>query len=194
MFVCFENAEQLVNVLDLRENKRFYALLHGNFIFGDIFEALICKAKDYSQVKKLTISTLSYSQENVDSFANLLNFGLINELNIITSDYFFGHEIRGLVPYTYEKLDIDNKFQFAVCQTHAKIGQFEFENGRKIVIHGSANLRSSNNIEQICIEENADLYDFNQKWFDEVLKEYSTIKKSILMKKLWQKVVKAEVM
>jgi hypothetical protein len=43
---------------------------------------------------------------------------------------------------------------------------FETYCGMKIVIHGSANLRSSDNIEQIDIEENEELFNYSDEFFE----------------------------
>lgn len=111
----------------------------------------------------MVVSTLSLSQNNIDSFKNLLKYGWIEDLSLIVSAYFYSNEIRVLIPYIYRNLDIDNKFQLAVAGIHTKTCHILTEDGRKIVIHGSANLRSSANVEQITIEENEQLYDFYEK-------------------------------
>ena len=69
---------------------------------------------------------------------------------------------------------------------------FETYNGGYVIIHGSANLRSSSNIEQFMIEENEELYKFNFEFQKRIVEEYKTIKKSIRSKKLWQ-VVQTEI-
>ena len=70
-----------------------------------------------------------------------------------------------------------------------RVSLVEFEEF-KYVISGSANLRSSDNLEQISIEENEELYNFNIKIHDEIIKEFKTINKSIKTKRLWQVVAK----
>jgi hypothetical protein len=162
--------------------------LDGNFIFGDFIEAVLVSRNWLA--KKMTISTLSMSYENIVSLQNLLIGGFVDELNLIVSDYFFSHERSGLIRDIYDLLDIDNKFQLAVASTHCKICQFETENNRFIVIHGSANLRSSSNIEQIVIEESEELYKFNDEYQSKIVEKYKTIKKSLRRKTLWQAVAK----
>ena len=180
--VAYKNAKQFANEILVEKDSRFFALIDGSFIFGDWIEAFLVK----NQKKcKITLSTLSLSQENIDSFINLINAGYITELNIIVSDYFFAHEKHNLVKYMFNYLDIDNIFQLSVCRTHTKITLLEFENF-KYVIFGSANLRSSDNLEQISIEENEELYDFNKEIHDNIIKEFKTINKTIKTKQLWQ--------
>jgi hypothetical protein len=73
---------------------------------------------------------------------------------------------------------------------------FKTECGKSIVIHGSANLRSSSNIEQFVIEESENLYNFNKDFQQSIIDKYKTINfgvenkntKSLRGNKLWQQV------
>lgn len=183
--VKYKNASQLSKAIEIKQNERYFCIIDGSFIFGDFIEAFIYDRA--MQVKELTLSTLSMSQENIDSFYNLMSKGYIEKLNIIVSDFFYSHERHNLVKYMYDKLDIDNRFQLSVCRTHTKICMFETEmnGGRKYVIHGSANLRSSDNIEQFMIEENSELYDFNYIFHKKIIDNFATIKKSLRGEKLF---------
>jgi hypothetical protein len=185
-FLRYKNAELLAQDVNFNENNRYFVIIDGTFIFGDFIEAFIVKYNIH--VKKMTISTLSMSQENVESLRNLLVGNYVDELNLIVSDYFFSHEKHMLVKYIYERLDIDNRFQFSAASTHCKICIFQTHNNRKFVFHGSANLRSSSNIEQIMLEESEDLYNFNDKIQDSIIETYKTINKSVRRKALWQAV------
>jgi len=189
-FLKYRNAELLANDINFNENNRYFVIIDGSFFFGDFIEAFIVKHNIH--VKKMTISTLSMNRNNVDSLANLINGNYIDELNLLLSDYFYGHEKHDLIPYIYETLDIDNKFQLSFAGTHCKICIFETVNGRKFVFHGSANLRSSSNIEQIMLEESEGLYDFMDEIQNNILQEYKTINKSLRGNKLWQKVQNQE--
>lgn len=187
-FILYENAEKLARELTVNKNERADVFVSGAFIFGDFIEAYIVQRN--AKVKRMTITTLSLSQENVDSLRNLLAGDFVDELNLIVSVYFYGHERWSLIPYIYEKLDIDNRFQMAVCAAHTKTCTFETLGGRKIIIHGSANLRSSGNIEQFTIEENAELYDFYNEHTDKLIEAYKTVNKPIRDKRLWNIITK----
>lgn len=78
-----------------------------------------------------------------------------------------------------EELDIDNCFQMAIARDHTKMVLIRTASGRKIVINGSANFRASDSIECFTIEENAELYDFNKTWHDQILKDYAMIVKEV---------------
>lgn len=182
-FVMYDNAVKLAKDIKVDFGQRADALVSGNFIFGDFIEALLTEHD--IKARAMTVSTLSLSQNNVDSLHNLITAGYIDELNLIVSAYFYANEIRSLIPYIYRKLDIDNRFQLAVAGIHTKTCQFTTAGGRKILIHGSANLRSSSNIEQFTIEENPELYDFYDGVFSKIVEKYATIRKPIRGNSLW---------
>ena len=108
-YVLYDNAVKLAKDLRLDFGARYDVFVSGSFIFGDFLEAFIIG--NNAKCKKMTVSTLSLNQNNVDSLYNLLAGNYIDELNLIVSVYFWGNEIRSLIPYMYRKLDFGNKFQ-----------------------------------------------------------------------------------
>jgi hypothetical protein len=184
IYLTYSNAEKLENEIDL--NNRNFCIINGSFIFGDFIEALITK-KDL-HVKEMMISTLSLSLNNIDSLANLIKWEYLDKLDLIVSDYFYSHERSMLVQAMYERLDNNDKFQLAAAGVHTKICLMETTCGKKIIIHGSPNLRSSANIEQFVIENNTYLYDFNKEYHDRIIKTFHTIKKAVRGPELWNNV------
>lgn len=182
--VMYQNAQKLARALELKEGMKTDCIIDGAFIFGDFIEAFVLE--NHAHCLEMIVTTLSMSQENIDSFRELLELGWVDKLDIIISDYFYSHEKNGLVPYMYQQLDIENRFQLAVAGIHTKTCQFLTEGGKKIVMHGSANLRSSGNIEQFCLEENPKLYDFYKEAFMRVIDKFKTINKAIRHESLWQ--------
>jgi len=193
-YLKYSNAEKLAKDIKIEKNIRHLVIIDGSFIFGDFIEALIVE-KNYS-VKRMVISTLSMSQNNVDSLKNLFNGDYLEKLDLIVSDYFFSHEKGDLVPYIYQELDIEDKFQLAAAGTHCKLCIFETECGKFVCIHGSANLRSSSNIEQFIVEESETFYNFTFEFQQNIISKYKTInynvpnlkKKALRYKKLWEAV------
>lgn len=186
----YANAEKLAADITMGPNDRYFVIVDGSFYFGDFIEALI--VRNNWHIKKLTISTLSLNENNVDSMANILNGGYADQLNLVVSDFFFSHERYNLIPYLYQELDKDDKFQLAVAGSHCKIAMFETHCGKHVVIHGSANLRSSSNIEQITIEDSKALYDFNDEYIERIIEHYKTIDKTIRGKELWRKIINSK--
>jgi len=190
--VQFKHAQEFVDAIDFQKNQRITAIVAGSFIFGDFLEAFILKYP--LTVKKMTLNTLSYSQDNVDGLKILKDNGFLKKLNIIVSDYFFSHERNGLVPYTYAELDDEEgNFQLAVARTHMKTYIFETEKGSKFVCQSSANLRSNGNYESLTFEINEKLYDFWDDYFEKILTNQKTIDHSKKYgKQVWQKLVEDE--
>jgi len=62
--------------------------------------------------------------------------------------------------------------------------------GKKIVISGSANLRSSRCMEEITIQTCAETYDFHHAWQSVILDRYATIKKSVRASALYDMIIK----
>lgn len=187
-YFLYDNAQKLARDLRLGFGERADVLANGSFVFGDFIEAYI--VENNAHCPRMTISTLSLNQNNVDSLATLMQKGYVDELNLVVSRYFWAYEARALVPYIYRELDHGNRFQLAVALVHTKTAQFETDGGRKIVIHGSANLRSSGNVEQFTIEENPELYDFYDDRLGAIIRDYATIRKPRDGTGLWREITK----
>jgi len=190
-YLKYENADELASNLDITPGSRHYVIVDGTFYFGDFIEALFVRKNWLSQ--ELTVATLSMNENNVDSLANLLNGDYVHKLNLIVSAYFYSHERFNLVEYIYKELDKGDRFQLAVAGCHCKVCLAEVDRGLKLTMHGSANLRSSSNFEQLMIEDNAELYRFNMDFLRVILDRYKTVDHNISEmrgKKLWQAAVK----
>lgn len=165
----------------LKDGDTVHALLSGNFIFGDFLEALA--VENCVRFKSMTLSTLAMSDENVISLENLLASGLLGHLDLIVSSYFWSHN-RHNAAFIYETLCDPFGTRLAVAGIHTKIAMIETDKS-KLVIHGSANMRSSRTIEAITIEANPDLYDFHKSWHDMILEDYAVTRKERRASNLW---------
>jgi hypothetical protein len=137
--------------MEIAPGCRCYAIVDGLFIFGDFIEALIVERG--LKVKYMMVSTLTVNENNIDSLALLLDLGHGKQLDMILSGFFYSHERYNLVEYAYKELDKDDRFQMAICDSHCKIVLIGTECGMKLVVHGSANFRSSDNLEHFSLEE-----------------------------------------
>lgn len=176
--VEYEHAQDFVDDIELRDGYRAFAFVSGNFVFGDVLEAMVDQHK--VAPRSMTIQTLSMSEENIDSLRNVVELmdGRLERLRIILSVYFWGHEHRPgqLVPYLYEALDVDGlDFDVAFASIHTKIVSVETLAGHHLVMDGSANLRSSRNIEQLRIECDDGLYEYIERFADKVFVAYSVV-------------------
>lgn len=173
--VNYLKAEELAKKVNLYPNEEQHFIVQGDFIAGDFIEALL-KVKNVT-CNEMYISTLSLSQNNIDSLKLLINGNYIKDLTIMISNYFYSHEKNNLVKYMLKELDVNNNFDLLVCRNHTKIILLQISN-IYIVISGSSNLRSSNCLEQLIIQENKELYDFYKQFFNDY-KEMSIINKEV---------------
>lgn len=158
------------------DNVLVNCLIPGNFVFCDLLAAI---AKELpGGIKDLKIGTLSYSYENVDTFKSMFDDGVLKHLSLIVSDYFYAHERRGIYRYTLEELPLD-RTEVAVAGIHTKIHLIEDEAGNKYCLEGSANLRSSQNVEQFVFIKSASVYDFHNEWLTQLEDKYSVINKKV---------------
>ena len=79
--LCFKNAKELSKKVKNVKDERMFCVINGSFIFGDFIEAFIYD--NNITAKELTISTLSMSQNNIDSLLGLLKLGYIEKLNLM---------------------------------------------------------------------------------------------------------------
>lgn len=186
--VKYDNAKKLaIDIGVLSENQRCYSIVAGSFIFGDFVEAYI--VENNLKVKSMTITTLSMSQDNIDSLVGLVDCGEVEQMNLIISSHFYAMNRRKLIKYLHDKIKDLPNFTVTICGSHTKTCIFELENGLKYVMHGSANLRSSQNIEQFSIEENKMLYDFNYEYQQKLVKNYQITGKDLRVKKLFEFII-----
>lgn len=95
---------------------------------------------------------------------------------------------NSIVRYTYEILDVYDKFQIAIADCHTKICCIETHCGKFITIKGSANLCSSGCIEEFSIIPEKDTYDFYFGYHQNIMTKFATIKKHIRGNELWKAV------
>lgn len=164
---AFENAEHMAESLDYSSD--YFAFVPGNFVFGDFLEAVCYK-------KRLTpdavyITTLGMSQDNIDSIVNLTDYLGCKKVNLIVSHYFAGVERHKLIPYMRQEF-AGKPVDVAVLQPHCKIALI-FSSKGNVLISGSANLSSSNNVEQFVIMHDEKTIGYVKKRLDNVMRRFT---------------------
>lgn len=171
MFVHFKNAAELVNSIKYHPNKNeaFYIWIQGNFIFGDFIIQFIVQHQ--IRLTELTIITLSITRNNIEALDELIKKGYCNKINLILSDYYIRTE-KIKQTKTIELLNKitsgNDKFCLYSTETHQKIVLLHTNKDNKIIFHGSANMKGSQNYEQLMIDNNDELYDFNYNNFKNI--------------------------
>lgn len=207
--ITYEHArEAAADLFPLAPGERVHALVNGSFLFGDLIEAAAV-THDWL-IDELWIATLTLSEGNLESLANLFAGDYLRHLHIVVSDYWIGHEKKpgGLLRYAWELLDQPTpdpatpadqttSFQLASIYHHAKITLIATAAGGRYVIHGSANMRSTGMLEVFTVEHDADLYDWHRVWMAAIEADHATInhqrphpasKRSTSRSRSWQQI------
>lgn len=176
-FIKFQNAQKLAEQIDLKHKENLFCIVDGSFVFGDFILAFL----HYHNIKaeRIDVSTLSLSMHNIAGLEHFMKKGYIDNINFLIGYYFYSHERRGLVKEMQKALDVDDRFQMAVCRNHMKAVTILTDRGNKIVMHGSANLRSSDNLEQFSLTFDDDLYNFITDFNDKIIEEFKTVQKPL---------------
>lgn len=191
----YEHAREMARDMALDNDHETFAIVSGNFVFGDLLEALVEERR--LSVRKLAIHTLSLNAENIDSIRNVLEMQPVEQLDVILSNYWYAHELRtGMVGYLFETLDLDRlDLRVAFAGTHCKLITVETLKGNVLTMQGSANLRSSGNIEQVHVSPDRALYDFVEGVNQRILDAYDVLNqdqrkriKTVRRSALWQAV------
>lgn len=161
--VKYDNAVSLIEKIKLYPGEQVHGIVKGDFVFGDFIEALLFRKN--VECKNMYISTLSLSQNNIDSFVNSFLDKRIGNLTLMLSNYFYSHEKEGLIKYLHDELT-PYGYDLIIRRNHTKICLMEISN-IKLVLTGSANLRSSNSLEQFVLQESKGLYEFYKSWFED---------------------------
>lgn len=157
-----ENCQEVIARLPA-PGETTHAVLMGNFVVGDLVAQIIRERGPASHVR---LATLSLSEKNADALAELLEAGQIGELSLLVSDYFAQVSKDSVAPYCRARL---SAARWGVSRVHCKV--FVLPCGAdNYILHGSANLRSSANAENLAIENCPDLAAFHAAWIDELVK------------------------
>lgn len=167
MEVAYDNAATLAKAIDIKKNETVYINLTGKFVFGDFIGAFI--QENHLKVKEITIVSLAGNIEIYGLLITLIERGWVDKLNLVLSEYTIAmdkkHSPKAIDFLKQALITYKGKFELHTGRVHAKLVLIETEKGGKVTMHGSANLRSSQSIEQLIIQENKQLYDFNYHFY-----------------------------
>ena len=164
-YVRPENADTLAKLMPINADEVTHAITPGDFVFNDLITA-VCRTR---KPLALHIATLSMSKGNVDSLTAELTAGNVGSIAILIS-HFFEKTNVGIFQHLTKAAADHPAFTVAVERTHAKVALFQFGKSDRLTIETSANLRSSQNIEQITAIADPALYDFHRQWLDELFR------------------------
>lgn len=160
-FIRPENARQILPHLPEEPGDRTHAILRGDFVLCDLIPAILAER---GRCQSLHIATLGLSAANAECLATLHRAGQIGAITLLCSAYF--REVDKTTTYREVIARLDGIARIVVARNHAKVICLPTAAGDHFVIEGSANLRSSDNLEQIAVFNDPDLAAFHCGWID----------------------------
>lgn len=121
-------------------------------------------------VECLRLTTLSYNGRNLAEMLRLLESGKVRQLSLICSKFFAEHD-KDLYEETLQEFRKRGQ-RVAAPRSHAKVVTMQFADGEKLILEGSANLRTNSNREQFCLIHDAGLHDWHAAWIDQLIKTH----------------------
>ena len=161
-----ENAASILDKLPMPCDRALHVITPGNFIFCDLITAIAGKFP----TRRLLISTLSFSKKNADALCRLIANGKVGSIGMLTSNYFAKTNAEILAHFEQGAAKT-GKIQIGIARTHAKVTVFEFMDEKRLTIETSANLRSSDNIEQVSLFADVPTFNFHAEWIEQVINE-----------------------
>jgi hypothetical protein len=167
-FIRPENALVVVRRLP-EEGGTTHCILRGDFILADLLPHLL----ENHYCPHLRIATLGMSVENAELLARLHQGGKVGKITMVLSHYF--EQVNKSTVYFEVRTRLEGIADFVVMRSHAKVICLPRSHDEAgvvrdwLVMEGSANLRSSDNLEQMTIFNDRDVHDFHAEWIDHVL-------------------------
>lgn len=155
-----ENARCVLPHLPGGPDDRTHAVLRGDFVLCDLIPAIV---NDRGACPSVHIATLGLSKGNAETLAELHADGRIGPVTVLCSNYF--QQVDKLTTFREVEAVISRIGRLVVARNHAKVICLPTADGA-FVIEGSANLRSSDNLEQIAIFNDPELLAWHVSWIE----------------------------
>ena len=116
------------------------------------------------------IATLGLSTANAVTLAELKESGRIRSLTIVCSHYF--QQVDIATTFREVAARLDGVARIVIERSHAKVVCLPTAAGDHYVLEGSANIRSSDNLEQMTIFNDAEVLEFHRGWMDQLAERH----------------------
>lgn len=138
-----------------------HCALAGDFVLCDIIPAII---EARGRCDHLHIATLGLSSANAAILAGLRAKNLVGDITLVCSHYFA--QVDKTSTFRDVVARLEGRARIIVTRCHAKIILLPTASGDHFVVAGSANLRSSDNTEQMCIFNDAETLGWYRGWLE----------------------------
>ena len=165
------NSKSILEYIPNKGETTFF-VMDGNCVFLDFVLAMVQEKQSLGwKLKSIYLTSLSLNQATFDKLNSRLQ-GV--KINLLISSYWLTVDKSGILDSYYRQNKLTN-YKIGYYRNHTKIILLEFINQdqtESYTLSGSANLRSSNTLEQFVIIEDQDILEFNKAWIDSLISSY----------------------
>lgn len=129
-------------------------------------------SREHGRVDHLRVASLSTSKRCPEILASLIDAGKATACSVLLSEFQRRHD-KAIFKHARETLTARGAI-LAAQRSHVKAWLLHFHDGRKLVAIGSANLRSSRNVELMTLSWDGILHDWLAAWIDEEMRTGKT--------------------
>jgi hypothetical protein len=167
--VMFREAKELLPYLPKAEGEATHAIMSGRYDLMVLLAAIL--EFFVSGCQSLRIATLSFNDRNTLEMAGLLRSCKVGTLTLLCSSFFKAHNQAEYAAARREAAGFPGRWRLAAARNHCKIVLADFGK-RRLVLEGSANLRTNGNLEQLLIVQDAELFAWHAAWIDELVSKH----------------------
>lgn len=142
-----------------------HVLMQGQFDLMVLLAAIL--NSHCGMVQHLRIATLSFNDRNTTEMVELLRENKVERFTLLCSEFFRDNNKAEFARASDEVKLFDGRWKLAAARNHAKV--IAADGPYKLVIEGSANLRTNGNYEQIALIRDDALHDWHAGWIDEMV-------------------------
>jgi hypothetical protein len=151
------------------DGESVHCIISGRFDFMLCIVAILEDQKARGPCK-LTIATLSYNSRNVSELTALIDAGLVGELTFLVSSFFHKQTPEDYTLLQTELARRGPQHALMHARSHCKVTCAHWEDGSKLAIESSANLRTNSNLEFVTLFRDAALYDWHAGWIRKLVR------------------------
>jgi len=169
-FAQLQKASDLLAKMPTREGEVLTFIIVGRFDVGDILAHMLATL---GPVDHLRITTLSFARRNAEALKKWVDTGLVRRLSFLVSEFFKTHNAdvyEDLRQFLAERHAAGHRM--AAARSHCKVLTFEFANGDKFAMSGSANTRTCSSWENMELAKDVALSDWHSEWIDGLITKY----------------------
>lgn len=144
-----------------------HAVLRGDFVLCDLIPAVI---QARGPAGHLHIATLGLSAANADQLVQLKAGAHISDITVLCSHYF--QQVDKTTVFREVAAKLREHGRLVVARNHAKVICLPTRAGDAYVIEGSANLRSSDNLEQVTLFNDPELLAWHVEWIEQLTRRH----------------------